>query len=115
MCRTAPVVGKSNITLAQYQGMKAGVASMIGSATPPDESFAQNIAMDVFLPASGHHNNTGGALVGVGQGGIYWSSTCTSTWTIYALGYSETFMSACIAYLSNNNRHAFTVRCVVAD
>jgi hypothetical protein len=49
-----------------------GIANMIGSSTPPDNSFAENTAMDVLVPASGYLDNMQGTLVFPGTRGRYW-------------------------------------------
>jgi hypothetical protein len=92
--------------------LEGGIANMIGSSTPPDNSFAQNVAMDVLFPASGYYDQTGGTLCYVGSVGTYWSSSCDGTGRPLIMNFNE---SRIYTGTPDNRNAGLSVRCVLAD
>jgi hypothetical protein len=89
-----------------------GTGNIIGSAAPPDQSFAKNTIMnDVIFPASGwRQKGSNGALIGVGTFGYYWNGSVKGSTFGFGLIFGELAM---MPYAGIERSCACAVRCVL--
>jgi hypothetical protein len=113
--RTDSWVKATSFSYKSYSSVAAdGTTNMIGAATPPNESFAQNTAMDVILPASGYMSTDGGlyGYTSAGLYGFYYSSSVEGALGQYCMTFDYGNHKVIVPYNGGSRSYGGSIRCV---